>query len=86
MLGDMNRAIGAGELGVEGNKPNISYGGQLIRDLLASKKYSLLNSQPIAEGGVWTWVDRSNPTVKSCLDLGIVSAGLLPFVTTFKVD
>ena len=86
LIGDMNRAIGAGKLGVEGNKQHISYGGQLIRDLLATNKYVLLNSQPMAEGGVWTWVDRSNPSVKSCLDLGIVSAGLLPFVTTFRVD
>ena len=34
----------------------------------------------------WTWVDRSNNSIKSCLDLGIVSAGLVPFVNTFNVD
>ena len=86
IFGDMNRAIGTGEWGVPGNKPAISYGGQLLRDLFSSKKYILINSLPLAEGGPWTWVDRSNNEVKSCLDLGIMSAGLLPFLTTFVVD
>ena len=86
LIGDMNRAVGAGEWGIEGNKPNISVGGSLIRDLLATSKYILLNSLPIAKGGPWTWVDRSNTSVKSCLDIGIISAGLLPFVTDFQVD
>ena len=30
ILGDMNRAIGAGKWGVPGNKPTISFGGQLL--------------------------------------------------------
>ena len=86
LLGDMNRAIGAGQWGVAGNKTNISYGGQLLRDLLATERYVLLNGLTLAQGGPWTWVDRSNSAVKSCLDLGIVSAGLVPFVTTFLID
>ena len=86
ILGDLNRGIGAGDLGVEGNKPQVSYGGQLLRDLLATNKYVLLNKLPMAKGGVWTWVDRSNPETRSCLDLGIVSAGLAPFVQEFQVD
>ena len=86
LLGDLNRAIGAGQCSVEGNEPNISYGGQPLRDLLASEKYVLLNGLSLAEGGPWTWVDGSNSSVKSCLDLGIVSAGMVPFVTTFLVD
>ena len=83
IMGDMNRGVGAGEFGVKGNKHHVTYGGQLVRDLLSTNKYILLNGLSIAEGGPWTWVDRSNSEVKSCLDLGIVSAGLLPFVTTF---
>ena len=86
LIGDMNRALGAGDWGVKGNKPFVSFGGQLLRDMFSSQKYILLNNLPLAEGGPWTWVDRSNSNVKSCLDLGIVSAGLLPFVTTFQVD
>ena len=86
LIGDMNRAVGAGEGGIQGNKPQISYGGQLVRDLLASRKYFLLNNLSSSKGGPWTWTDRSNPRIKSCLDLGIVSASLLPFVKTFQVD
>ena len=86
IIGDMNRAVGSGDWGVPGNKPNISYGGHLLRDLFSSKKYILMNSLPLAEGGPWTWVDRSDNEVKSCLDMGIMSAGLLPFLTTFLVD
>ena len=86
LLGDMNRALGDGEWGIVGNKPNISFGGGLIRDLLATNKYVLLNSLPLAKGGPWTWVDRSNPSVKSCLDIGIISAGLQSFVKSFQVD
>ena len=82
----MNRALGDGEWGIVGNKPNISFGGGLIRDLLATNKYVLLNSFPLAKGGPWTWVDRSNPSVKSCLDIGIISAGLQSFVKSFQVD
>ena len=86
ILGDMNRAIGTGKWGVPGNKTNISFGGQLLRDLLATERYVLLNSLSLAAGGPWTWVDRSNINVKSCLDLGIVSAGLAPFLSKFLVD
>ena len=86
IIGDMNRALGAGEWGIEGNKPNISYGGSLIRDLLATRRYILLNSLPLAKGGPWTWVDRSNSSVRSCLDIGIISAGLQSFVKSFQVD
>ena len=42
--------------------------------------------QALVQGGPWTWVDRSNPGVRSCLDLAIVSAGLRPFVKTVVVD
>ena len=42
LIGDLNRAIGDGEWGVEGNKTHVTFGGQLVRDLLASKKYVLL--------------------------------------------
>ena len=80
LIGDMNRALGTGEWGVEGNKPKISYGGSLIRDLLSTRRFILLNSLPLAKGGPWTWVDRSNDSVRSCLDIAIISAGLLSFV------
>ena len=86
IIGDMNHALGTGEWGVKGNKHNISFGGNLIRDLPATKRFILLNNLPLAKGGPWTWVDRSNNSVKSCLDIGIISAGLLPFVKSFQID
>ena len=30
MVGDLNRAIGAGSLGIQGNRPRVSYGGKLV--------------------------------------------------------
>ena len=57
-----------------------------MRDLLATQRYVLLNFLPLVQGGPWTWVDRSNPGVRSCLDLAIVSAGLQPFINTVVVD
>ena len=34
IMGDMNRAIGAGRWGVRGNTPTVSPGGQMIREQL----------------------------------------------------
>ena len=52
ILGDLNRKVGTGILGIEGNNPNISFGGQLVRDLLATSKYVLLNNLPVATGAM----------------------------------
>ena len=46
----------------------------------------MLNNLPIVEGGPWTWVSRSDPNVKSCLDLVIISRNLLPFIHRLVVD
>jgi hypothetical protein len=86
LIGDLNRAVGSGNWGVEGNKDTISYGGQLVRDLLETEDYTLLNNLDLVEGGPWTWTSRSNPKIKSCLDLGIISRNLLPFVHRVIVD
>ena len=74
MIGDLNRAIGADRLGVKGNKPKISKGGKMVRELLEEGEYVLLNNSEKAVGGPWTWVCRSDGNVKSCLNLVIVSA------------
>ena len=44
MLGDLNRAIGAGDQGVPGNHKKISFGGQLVKELLEEEEFILLNS------------------------------------------
>ena len=86
MLGDFNRAIGAGEQGVEGNKPKVSKGGKLIRELLEEGEYILANNSKKASGGPWTLVCRGDGNVKSCLDLVIISADLEPFLHSLEID
>ena len=54
LIGDLNRAIGAGRLGIQGNRPKISYGGKLLRELLETGEYVLGNSTDKVEGGPWT--------------------------------
>ena len=57
VMGDLNRAVGAGELGVPDNKEKISYGGEMVRELLSEGEYVLLNGLELAVGGPWTRVD-----------------------------
>ena len=85
IVGDLNCAVGNGKLGVEGNTARVSYGGELIRDLINTGDYVLLNSLSIAKGGPWTRVcpGAGGP---SCLDLAIASRELVPHVTAVQVD
>ena len=95
IIGDLNRAVGSV---IEGNSSTVSPGGQLVRDLLEQeqegqeeeeehkKEYFLLNSSNIAEGGPWTWVSRADSSIRSCIDLCIVSANLMPYVTKVVID
>ena len=85
-IGDMNRAVGADDLGIKGNKTSISNGWKLIRDLMETKEFILLNNLDIVEGGPWTWISRSDPRVRSCLDLAIISKNLMPFVSKVVID
>ena len=56
ILGDMNRAIGAGEWGVAGNKKVVSPGGELIREqLLMTGEFTLINNLELCKGGPFTW-------------------------------
>ena len=86
MVGDYNRAIGAGRLGIKGNRPNVSYGGKLLLELLESGEHILGNSSEKVEGGPWTWESRADSSVRSCLDLVIMSADLAPFLKRIVID
>ena len=86
IMGDMNRAVGNDEWGTKGNKERVSNGGKLIRDLLKTNQYILLNNLNLVEGGPWTFIDRQDSTRKSCLDLCIISVNLLPFIAKVQVD
>ena len=85
--GDLNKLIGSDELGVEGNNPMTSPGGKLLRSLLATRDWFLVNGmgEEVVKGGPFT---RKDPATgkESCLDLFLVSRELLPFVSRLFVD
>ena len=85
ILGDLNRAVGQDELGVAGNSPDLSYGGKLVRELVATEEYVLFNNLALVEGGPWTREDPGDGGL-SCLDLAIGSRNLLPFLESMVVD
>ena len=62
----------------------VSYGGQLIRDMVKDRNYITINN--LAEGGPWTWVQRGKESVRSCLDLAYASQNLLPFIKCMVID
>ena len=43
--GDLNKLVGQGELGVPGTSPEISLEGKLLREMLATKDWVLVNGQ-----------------------------------------
>ena len=89
LIGDLNKHIGCDELGVENNHPKISFGGQLLRALLATGDYICLNNNPKCIGGPFTRYDPSCPTdanKMSCLDFVIISKRLLPFIESVVID
>ena len=86
IIGDLNRAVGSGAWGIKGKKEKISPGGQLIRNLIKTGRYVLLNNLDIVSGGPWTWIDWQYDTRKSCLDIGIVSLSLVPFISKVIID
>ena len=53
LLGDLNKLVGIGKWRVPGNKPEISLGGVLLRELLATGNCILINGhgQDIVQGG-----------------------------------
>ena len=86
LIGDMNKLVGNGEYGIKDNNPKVSFGGTLIHDLLKTEKYIILNSSEKCIGGPFTRIDPSNPDIKSCLDLCIISKGLLKYVVELVID
>ena len=70
---------------MEGNRREISYRGSLIRDLVSSGEYFLLNNLNLTMGGPWTRVCPGDGR-PSCLDLAIGSANLKPHVRKMTID
>ena len=70
---------------MEGNKCEVSYGGRLVRELIATGHYHMLLNTKQAEGGVMTRVCPATGS-SSCLDFPIGSTNLLPYVKRVLVD
>ena len=85
-LGDMNKLVGNGPLGIKGNNPKVTFGGKLIHNLLKTEKYTLVNNTEKCVGGPFTRIDPGNPNTKSCLSLIIISKGLEEYVEELKID
>ena len=77
----------ADHLGLEGNLPRVSRGGHMVRDLLATGNWHLVNGmgREVVEGGPFTREDPARGE-KSCLQLVIVSTELKPFVSKLYID
>ena len=68
-------------MGVKGNTPTFSPGGQMIREQhLQTQEFTLLNNLELAKGGPSTWVQPGRERASSCLDLALASANLVTFV------
>ena len=86
LMGDLNKHVG--DI-IEGNHSKVTFGGQLIRNLLKTEKYQLVNSSSKVVGGPFTRYDPSDPKCEgkmSCLGLVIVSKDLLCHVEKLFID
>ena len=83
IIGDLNKQVG--DI-IEGNKKEVSFGGNLIKELLDTKEYILVNATSKVKGGPFTRFDPANPEGKSCLDLVIISKDLLKYLHNLTID
>ena len=60
MVGDFNKKVGNDELGVKGNHPEVTFGGELVRELVASNEYFIVNNDDVARGGPFTRIDPAD--------------------------
>ena len=86
LVGDLNKLIGCDHLGVQGNHPDLSHGGKLLRNLLATKNWYLVNAMgELVVGGPFTREDPATGKL-SCLDLFVASKELIPCVAKLSID
>ena len=86
VIGDLNKHLG---LEIKDNRSKISPGGKVVIDFLREGNYILLNGTNKVKNGPFTRYDPSCPfddSLKSCLDLVILSRSLLPFVSELIID
>ena len=68
------------------NNKKVTFGGKLVHQLLEDGNYILLNNSEKCVGGPFTRIDPADTTIKSCLSLVIVSAGLEDYVEELFKD
>ena len=87
LLGDQNKLVGNDQYGVPGNSSEISLGGKLLRELISTGNWCLVNGlgPDIVKGGPFTRQDPATGN-QSCLDLCVVSIDLLPYVENLVMD
>ena len=87
LAGDLNKLVGNNELGVPKNSSEVSAGGKLLRGMLESGDWVLVNGlgQEVVEGGPFTRQDPATGGL-SCLDLFVVSRELRPYVSNLFID
>ena len=86
IAGDLNKHVG--DI-IDGNNDKVTFGGQLVRNMLKSEKYQLINGSKKVVGGPYTRYDPSDPSCdakKACLDLFIVSTELMKYVEKLVID
>ena len=83
IIGDLNKNVG--DI-IKGNSKEASFGGKLVKDLLESDKYILVNATNKVHGGPFTRFEPGNPNKKSCLDLVIISKELLKYLHKLTID
>ena len=86
LIGDLNKHVG--DI-IPGNHEKCSFGGKLVKNLLNTGKFMLVNASNKVEGGPFTRYDPAHPndeTKKSCLELVIVSKNLFKYVEKLIID
>ena len=87
LVGDLNKLVGSDQWGIPGNHSEVSAGGKLLRGLVATKNWILVNGLGgnLVQGGPFTREDPGNAK-KSSLDLFVVSENLRPHLSQLVID
>ena len=83
---DINKKLGNDEYCIKDNHEEISYGGMLVRKLIASGEYGYANNTDKVEGGPFTRINPANEENKTLLDVIILSKSLVKFLDKLIID
>ena len=83
IIGDFNAKIGTGEGGIEGNHPELSISGKILKNFNERRNLYIMNNEKITKGK-WTREDPNG--TKSILDYIISNEDLKPQITNIIID